>query len=369
MRVIITGGGTGGHIYPGIAIAKKLKTKWKAEILFVGSKNGLENELVPQAGLNLKTITVKGFRRKPSLDVLMTFFLMFKGFWEGKQTIEEFKPDVVIGTGGYVCGPVVLAASLSGIPTMIHEQNSIPGVTNRILSRLVDKIAVSFTDSISYFPTDRKKIKLTGNPVRTEVFKVTKEEGIRRLNLDPDKKTVLVFGGSRGAKIINDAMETVIKENLSSNKLQIVHITGKKHYNDYIERLKRQRIDPSAYGNIKIEPYIYDMQYALAAADLIVSRAGAMTIAEITALGKPSILVPLKIAANDHQKTNALSLKRKHAAEVILEEDLTGKMLNNKIKELIFDEKKLNLMAQNSRKLGKPNATEKICEMIISLLQ
>jgi len=368
MRVIITGGGTGGHIYPGIAIAKKLKTKKGAEILFVGSRNGLENELVPLAGFNLKTITVRGFRRKLSLDTLVTFFLMFKGFWEAKQIIKEFKPDVVIGTGGYVCGPVVLAASLSGVPTMIHEQNSIPGVTNRILSKFVDKIAVSFVDSIRYLPTDKKKIKLTGNPVRAEIFKVTKEEGIRKLNLDPDKNTVLVFGGSRGAKIINDAMEAVIKENLGSNRLQIVHITGKKHYNDYIERLKRQGIDPSAYGNIKIEPYIYDMQYAMAASDLIVSRAGAMTIAEITALGKPSILVPLKIAANDHQKINALSLKKKHAAEVIMEEDLTGQVLNNKIKEVIFNEKKLDLMAQNSRKLGKQNATEEICKMIISLL-
>lgn len=369
MKVIISGGGTGGHIYPGIAIANELKNKKNAEILFVGSKKGLETELVPRAQFPLKTITIKGFRRKISFDTLITFLTMFKGLMESTQILKGFRPDVVVGTGGYVCGPVVLAAALLGIPTVIHEQNSIPGVTNRILARFVDKIAVSFEDSFRYFTRSSKhKIHLTGNPIRSEILNVSKIKGSKKMNLSPKKKTLLVFGGSRGALVINEAMKTVIKQNLHSKQLQIIHITGKEHYQGFIRGLHHEGIDVKAYGNIKIKPYIYEMHYALAASDLVVSRAGAMTIAEITALGKPSILIPLRIATNDHQRINAQSLKRKNAAEVILEEDLTGEILNNTIKRIIFDPNKLKTMADNSKKLGKPKATQMICDMISSLV-
>jgi len=368
VRVVLTGGGTGGHIYPGISIARYIIQKNPGtEILFIGTKKGLEIELVPKAGFKLKTIVVRGFPRgKFSMQLITAFKEVITAIWQARRILLEFSPTVVIGTGGYVCGPVVLCASLMGIPTIIHEQNVIPGITNRILSRFVKKIAVSFDESLKYFP-DRRKVIVTGNPLRPEVFQTSRDEGFKVLGLDPEKKLILAFGGSRGARVINQAMIEVIKLNMQNPKIQIILITGNDQYKNVIEALTASGIDIKKCGNIIIKSYFYNMHYALAAADLIISRAGAMTVSEITALGKPAVLIPLKIAANNHQKHNALALKKYGAAEIICEDDLSGYILYNKITSLLGDEERLKRMAENSKKLGKRDSLEKIYAVIKSV--
>ncbi|HHU69891.1 MAG TPA: undecaprenyldiphospho-muramoylpentapeptide beta-N-acetylglucosaminyltransferase [Thermoanaerobacterales bacterium] len=370
MKVVLAGGGTGGHIYPAIAIAKYVKEKNpNADILFIGTKKGLEVELVPKAGFNLETIVIRGLARDKILQQLIpTFIELVTGTIEARRLLKQFSPDIVIGTGGYVCGPVVLSAAMLGIPNLIHEQNAMPGVTNRILSKVTNKVAVSFEESIKFF-TNKKKIVVTGNPLRSEILTVTKAEAAKALKIDPQKKLILAFGGSRGAAVINKSMIEVIKWNIKKRTgIQILLITGNNHYEIVLDELLKSGIDIQKHGNIIIEPYMYNMHYALAAADLIISRAGALTISEITAIGKPSILIPLKIAANAHQRFNALTLKKYGAAEIILEDDLNGEVLNEKINLLLNDEILLNKMAENSIKLGKTDALDKIYKIIQFLI-
>ncbi|HHY13428.1 MAG TPA: undecaprenyldiphospho-muramoylpentapeptide beta-N-acetylglucosaminyltransferase [Thermoanaerobacterales bacterium] len=369
MKIVFAGGGTGGHIYPAVAIAKHIKEKNpNADILFIGTERGLEAELVPKSGYRLETIVIRGLARDKILQQLIpTFKELIMGTFESYQILKKFSPDMVIGTGGYVCGPVVLSAILLDIPNFIHEQNAIPGLTNRILSKLTGKVAVSFEETVEYF-TNKKKIVITGNPIRSEILNASKQDAIKILNINPNKKLVLAFGGSRGAGVINKSMVEVIKWNIEEmTDNQILLITGKDQYGIVIDELLRLGIDIQKHGNIIIKSYMYNMHHALAAADLIVSRAGALTVSEITAVGKPSILIPLKIAANDHQNFNALALKNHGAAEIIQEDDLDGKVLNEMINTLIEDDIRLNEMSENSIKLGKIDATDKIYNIIQEL--
>ncbi len=364
MRYLITGGGTGGHIYPALAIATEIKDRHKdAEILYVGTKEGLESELVPKEGFDFKTIRVKGMPRRINKEAFIAFRELFLGLNDSKRIIKDFNPDVVIGTGGYVCGPVVYMASRRGIPTLIHEQNALPGITNKILSRYVDKVLVTFEESNKYFKYP-DKIIITGNPIRKSITEVNIEKAYNDLNIDPNIPLILSFGGSGGQKKLNDAMLYVIKENFS-NDIQIIHITGKRFFNEFINKIKLVKLNFN--NNIRILPYFYDIPKGLNIADLVITSAGAITLAEISAIGVPSILVPKGYTAENHQEYNAKAFEEKGASFVILEKDLTGKGLNEIINEIIQDKDRLINMSKNSKKMGKVDATEKIVNIVDDL--
>jgi UDP-N-acetylglucosamine--N-acetylmuramyl-(pentapeptide) pyrophosphoryl-undecaprenol N-acetylglucosamine transferase len=367
MRVIITGGGTGGHIYPALAIAKGLlKENPKAEILYVGTEKGLEADIVPRDGYNFKTVTVEGLPRNLSLKLIKTGFKLLRGIGQAAKIIKDFQPDVVIGTGGYVCGPVVLMAALLGFSTVIHEQNAYPGITNKILARFVDKVLVTFPESIKYFPA-KAPCLLTGLPIRQEILRVSTEEGLKNLNLKAQKPLILVVGGSRGARSLNVAMVGVIEEFYRSKQAQILHVTGQSDYQDTIERLKLKGISLEEDGDIILKPYIYNMQDALACADLIICRAGATTLAEITAKGIPAILIPYPYASENHQEHNARSLEKRGAAILIKDKDLTGDDLAQTLKDLLNQQNKLQAMEEASLSLGKPQALDDIINEITNI--
>lgn len=367
MKVLVTGGGTGGHIYPALAIARKIKMEYKnADILYVGTEKGLESELVPKEGFKFKTIRVKGFSRKLSKDTLKSVKELFLGLNDAKKVINDFKPDIVIGTGGYVCGPLVLLAALRKIPTMIHEQNAFPGMTNRILSRFVDKIAGSFDESRKFFK-DNRKLVITGNPIRQDIIGLDKSTSYKDLNVDSDKPFVLSFGGSGGQKKLNDAMLDVIVKNYDNRNIQIIHVTGKRLYDSFIKELKQKGIN-ELKDNIRVYPYFFEVPKALSIADLIITSGGAIAIAEITAVGVPSILIPKAYTTENHQEYNARALEKNGASIVILEKDLTGDLLSKEIINLLSDRRKLKDMAIRSKQMGIINADDKILNIIKELI-
>ncbi|OCL28122.1 undecaprenyldiphospho-muramoylpentapeptide beta-N-acetylglucosaminyltransferase [Orenia metallireducens] len=368
MKVLISGGGTGGHIYPGLAIARGLEEEFDdLEIIFVGTERGLEADIIPKAGYDLKTISVQGLPRKLSLKLFKSILKTGVGLIEARKIVKEFKPDIVIGTGGYVCGPIVLAAALSKVPTLIHEQNAYPGITNKLLSRFVDKIALSNIDAQKYFKSKEKTI-LTGNPIRPEILKKDRNEALAELGIAEGKKIILVFGGSRGARSINQAVIGLYPKIKRSN-LQLLHITGKQDFDFVIEKAKEMGINDVERGNIMVKPYLYNMAAALAVANLVISRAGATGLAEITACGIPAILIPYPYASENHQLHNAQSLEKKGAAKVILDDKLTTEILNELISDLFTHEEKLIKMAKASGELGQPQAIEKLINLIKDLIR
>lgn len=364
MKVLISGGGTGGHVYPAIAIANKLKDEIEeVEILFVGTKNGIESEIVPKAGYELKTITVQGFRRKISVDNLKRIVKLFKGLEQSRRIVKKFKPDIVIGTGGYVCGPVVLNASINKIPTIIHEQNAFPGITNKILSKFVSKILISFEDAKKYFK-DKDNVVLTGNPVRKEILISDKIFSRKKLGVNEDKRMILCVGGSGGATKLNDSMKKIIPR-LVKEDIQFIHVTGKTHYDKFVKSLEVQNFR----GCQKVVPYLDDMASALAACDLVICSAGAITLAEVTALSKPSIVIPKAYTAENHQEFNAKSIEKKDAGIAILEKQLTYKKLEDIIFKILGDREKLAQMSKNSGKIGNSKAIDNIYEEIMEVLK
>ena len=365
-RVIISGGGTGGHIYPAITIARAIADIEPTEFLYVGSKIGLENTLIPNEGIPFVTIDVRGLERKISFRNLVTLGKTAGSLLRAEQIIHKFKPDVVIGTGGFVCGPVLLAASLSGIPTLVQEQNVIPGVTNTILSRFVKCVALGYEEAADRFK--RKDILVyTGNPVRKDILTGTRDHGRALLGLDPDKFTLLVAGGSRGARSINNAMIEVHRYFRDSRDIQILHVTGDHEYDRVVGQL--EGIDGKGrYGEGRhIIPYLHHMPEALAAADLAVYRAGAVGLAELTVRGLPAILIPYPYAAEDHQRYNAQALVMCGAAKMILDKMLTGRELLEEIVHLKNDPEALKRMARASKSKGRPQAAHDIAELALSI--
>ncbi|SER63749.1 undecaprenyldiphospho-muramoylpentapeptide beta-N-acetylglucosaminyltransferase [Salipaludibacillus aurantiacus] len=364
MKVLISGGGTGGHIYPAVAFINHLKNQNNSvECLYIGTENGLEANIVPKEGIPFKTVKISGFKRKVSLDNVKTILRFINAVRKSRKYIKEFKPDVVIGTGGYVCGPVVFAAAKQKIPTIIHEQNSVPGLTNKFLSRYVTKIALSFPDSADFFP--KEKVVLTGNPRASEVVKqrtVTGKSKIKELGLDPSLKTVLIVGGSRGAKPINDAvMETL--QQWKSKDYQCLYVTGQAHYETVKEKIDKE----TGVSGIVTVPYIENMPAILNEVDLLVARAGATTLAEITALGLPSVLIPSPYVTNNHQEKNARSLEKENAAKVILESEMAPDRLFKEIDDILSDRDKWTSMKEGALKLGRPDASADIERIIKSL--
>lgn len=368
MRVLVTGGGTGGHIYPALAIAKGVKAQYpEAEILFVGTARGMEAEIIPREGFAYRSVTVQGLpRKRASLRSLTAVFKTTKGSLEAYKILREFKPTVVVGTGGYVCGPVVMVAAFLKIPTLIHEQNVFPGFTNRVLARIVNKTAVTFPESKGYF-TPKADIVITGLPIRPEILDARREDGISSLSLDRDKFTVLVTGGSQGASTLNKAMVEVIDRACGLSDIQIVYTTGQAGYDETLRELAARGIDLVNCGNITVKPYLYNMAEALSASDLVICRAGATTIAEITARGLPSILIPYPYAAGNHQEFNAQSLVKNGAAVMILDRDLSGENLTKTVRSLLDNRPRLAAMADRAKQLGKPEAAKRLLEIIEEL--
>ncbi|PKM80646.1 MAG: undecaprenyldiphospho-muramoylpentapeptide beta-N-acetylglucosaminyltransferase [Firmicutes bacterium HGW-Firmicutes-14] len=369
MRVVITGGGTGGHIYPALAVARGIREKNnEAEILFVGTARGMEADIIPREGYSFRTVTVEGLTRKVSLRAVLTLLKTGRGLWESFRILKEFRPDIVIGTGGYVCGPVVMAAVLLKIPTLIHEQNAYPGVTNKLLARMADKVAVTFHESIKYF-TPKADIEVTGLPIRPEILTSNREKSRVAMGLKDDRFTVLVVGGSRGARNINRAMTGVIARACGNADIHLIHMTGETGYRETVSSLEARSINPGSCGNINVTPYIYNMEEVLAAADLMVCRAGATTIAEITARGLPAVLVPYPYASENHQEYNARALEKNGAAVMVLDRELTGDRLWDLLTNLSKDRAGLEKMASRSLQMGRPEALNHILQIVDGLIR
>lgn len=371
MKVIIAAAQTGGHINPGIAIANKIKKENKdARIIFIGTTRGLENDLVPRAGYELKTIEAHGINRKISIENIKNMFKTLKGLNEAKKIVKEFRPDIVIGTGGFICGPVLMAAKKYKIPTMIHESNAFPGVATKLLSKRVDTVLVGFEDAVRRLP-NAKKVVVTGTPTKIKkvnLSKSQKEKMIYELGLDKELPIVLVFGGSQGAKSINSSLIDIIKNKTNSN-YQIIWASGPKQYDVIKDDLKELNIDINKIKNIKILPYIYNMEEMMNLADIIISRSGAMTITEIAITGKPAIFIPFPFATENHQEYNARVLVNAGAAKIILDKDLNADILTKTLNEMIKDKSGLLKMSKNAGKIAINNVEDKIYREIEKLVK
>ena len=370
MKVIIAAAQTGGHINPGIAIANKIKKENKnARIMFIGTTRGIENDLVPRAGFELKTIEAYGINRKISAQNIKNMFKTIKGLGEAKRIVKEFKPDIVIGTGGFICGPVLMAAKKYKTPTILHESNAFPGIAVKILSKKVDTIMLGFEDAEKRLPK-AKRIVVTGTPTKVKKINLTEAQRtkmIDELNLDKELPIVLVFGGSQGAKSINTTLIDIIKNNTNKN-YQIIWASGQKQYDVIKDSLKELKINISKIKNVKILPYIYNMEEMMNLADVIVSRSGAMTITEISNTGKPAVFIPFPFATENHQEYNARVLVNENAAKIILDKELNAETLSNTLNEMLKDKNNLLKMGQNAQKVAIKDVEEKIYEEIKKLI-
>lgn len=367
MKVLFTGGGTAGHINPALAAAGFLKAQQPdAEILFVGNKGGMEERLVPPAGYEMKTIHISGFQRKMTPKNIIrnvgTVTKLLSSTMESRKIIKEFKPDVCVGTGGYVCGPVLREAAKLGIPCVVHESNAFPGVTVKMLAKHLKTIMLAVPDAAKYFDPSVHTV-VTGNPVRPEILKVNREEARKKLGLD-ERPLILSFGGSLGAAKLNEAMVTVLAESAKLGKFQHIHGYG-QHDPDFMPKLGEAGVDLSKTPQIKCLEYISNMAECLAAADLVISRCGAITLTEIEAMGKASILIPSPNVAENHQFHNAMALVNAGAAEIIEEKDLTGAKLWAKVLGLSAEEGKLEEYGKNAKKLSVPDAGDRIYKEIM----
>ena len=370
MRIIFAGGGTAGHINPALAIAGYVRERQPdAVILYVGNQGGMEERLVPQAGFEFRSIRVQGFRRKISLKAfgenIVTINKAISAGKDARKIIEEFKPDICIGTGGYVSGPVLRAAAKLGIPTLIHEQNAYPGITNKMLSKHAARVMLAMPDARKHF-SDGCRFVDTGNPVRSEILRADREESRRRLGLD-DRPVILSFGGSLGAEIINRSLADVIARSAKDGRYQHIHAYGQ--YGKWFPDLLREKgADPDKADNLDIREYINDMPVCLAAADLVVARAGAITLSEIQVKGKPAVLIPSPNVAENHQFHNAMSLVSHNAAVMIEEKDLTPEKLTDEIDKLASDPERLALYSENAKKMAIDDASKRIYSVIIEVL-
>ena len=364
MRLLITGGGTGGHIYPALAMARYVKNaRPGASILFVGAEGGMEEKIVPDAGFPLETLPVKGFSRKQITGAFHTVYLLGNACVRAKRIIERFKPEAVFGTGGYASAPTIIAALAERRKVIIHEQNIVPGMTNRFLAPWVDRVCLSFEASKPYYWKKRNTV-VTGNPRASEMNQLQKGTARNLLNMNKNIPLLLVSGGSRGAARINQCMVEFLENTRACSNIQVLYITGEVYYDEIVSRLERNRVFDQFGKNLQVRAYQQEMSVAMAAADLMISRAGATTLAEITSLGVPTILIPSPNVVNDHQLKNARSLADVNAAILLEEKELTAQTLKDQIDELVNQPLKRESLSLNSRKLGKPKAAEMIYDLI-----
>jgi UDP-N-acetylglucosamine--N-acetylmuramyl-(pentapeptide) pyrophosphoryl-undecaprenol N-acetylglucosamine transferase len=355
LKILIAAGGTGGHVFPAIAIADEIKKlRSNAEFLFVGTKGKIESRVVPQRGYVMACIWISGFHRSVRIENLLFPIKVFVSLVQSFFLMKKFQPGIVIGTGGYVCGPVLYVASMLGIPTAVHESNSFPGITTRMLSTRATRIFTAF-DATAGWLKRKDNIELSGTPTRDVLGTVSREDGIKFFNLDPSKKTVFVFGGSLGAASINEAVKYLVHD-VSDFNIQWIWQTGKT---DAVLAMTTMK-------NCWVNTFIDKIEYAYAAADLVVCRAGATTLAELTRLGKASILIPYPYAAADHQTFNAQTLVNAGAAMMIADRDVKMK-LKDVLNSILNDDKKRQQMNEASLALGKPNAGREIAQRILEL--
>ena len=357
-KFIISGGGTGGHIYPAIAIANELKLRYPdAKFLFVGAKDKMEMEKVPQAGYDIKGLWISGIQRKLTLKNLSFPFKLISSLWKANSIINKFKPDAVIGTGGFASGPTLMMANRKGIPTLVQEQNSYPGITNKLLSKKAQKICVAYDNLERFFPTD--KIIKTGNPVRQDLLSIhTKvEEAKEFFNLKEKKKTVLILGGSLGARRVNQLIESQL-DFFKSQKVQLIWQCGKLYFEEYKKY--------NDLENVQVHQFLNRMDLAYAAADFTISRAGASSVSELCIVGKPTIFIPSPNVAEDHQTKNAKSIADKHGAILIREKELETFPIV--FETLLKDQGKQGSLSENIKELALPNATNHIVNEIEKLI-
>lgn len=365
MRVIITGGGTGGHIYPALSIADELRHRDPTvEILFVGTERGLESKVVPKAGYDFRTIRVDYLKKKITLENIKRANQVLKGLGDANKVINEFVPDIIIGTGGYVCGPVVLMGNLKGVKTIIHEQNAIPGKTIKLLSVFVDKIFTSFEESHKYF---RKKTKLvySGNPVRKEFSSFEKFNSREAIKIEPERKVIFSVGGSGGAQKVNEAMLDLFKDH-DLGDVEFHHVTGARYYEKFkseVEALSQKNT------NVHIHEYLDNIGLYMSASDMMISRSGALTLTEIAAMGVPAILIPSPNVAHNHQEVNAKVFEAKGAAVLLRESELNTGVLKRTVNNVIANKALLLSMSGHSKGLSKMDATDIICDEIEILIK
>lgn len=373
MRVLLAGGGTGGHINPALAIADIIKTKYPdAEFLFAGTPNGMEAKLVPQAGYKLETIKIAGFQRKISLEnikrnIQAAAYLASSGR-RATEIVKNFNPDIAIGTGGYVAGPVIRKAARLGVPSAIHEQNAFPGVTNKLLSKEVDHVMLTVIEALEYMEKDKFEYTVTGLPVRSDILKITKAEARKKLGFD-DEMCILSFGGSLGAGCINETMAETIKWHTKEGlKINHIHGYGGMGKDTFPQEMEKAGISLKS-NRLRITEYINDMDVCLAAADLVICRAGASTLAELEAAGKASILIPSPIVAGNHQFHNANVLGKAGAAVVIEQKDVTSEKIKEHIRRLYENPDKLSVMSQSCAKLAVTDTSERILGVVDKLYE
>lgn len=363
MRVLFAGGGTAGHINPAISIADyAARQEQEFAALFVGTKNGMETKLVPKAGYSLKFIDIAGFDRKHLLKNVSVVRKLIKSRNDCKKIIKSFKPDCIVCTGGYVSGPVAMAAKKMGVPSLIHEQNVYPGLTVRGAEKYVNYLALSFEETINHMK-HKEKCVVTGNPIRQEILNADYEKSRKRLDIK--KPFVLIFGGSLGADKINNTVIDILPRIVKEGRITLLFGTGDRNYDAVMKKISEKNI--TLTEDVKVVPYIDNMADCMAAADLVVSRAGAITVSEIAALGKPSVLIPSPNVVRNHQEQNAREFERLGAAAVITENELNADALYEKIMTSVLDKKTLSAMSGNLTKLAKTDALEKIYELMLKM--
>jgi UDP-N-acetylglucosamine--N-acetylmuramyl-(pentapeptide) pyrophosphoryl-undecaprenol N-acetylglucosamine transferase len=354
MKVLVAGGGTGGHVYPGIAVAEELKRRHAdIQVLFVGTRRGLEAVAVPEAGFPIRHVLTRGFSRRRAWRWPGAALANLVGFVQSLWIVASWRPDVVLGTGGYVSGPVAFAAWVLRRPLVIQEQNSIPGLANRWLGRLADEVHLSFVEARSYFAR-KDNLKVSGNPVRGYILSGDREQAMREFGLDPARPTVFVFGGSRGAHRINEGALDAMRRLKGRLDVQFILQTGREDFDRARDIVEREQLPA------KVLPFLQRIHMAYAAADLVVCRSGAMTLAEIAVCGTPAILVPYPFAAHNHQAVNASNLVDRGAAAMILDRDLTGERLAKEIAHWLSDRQGLSRLSANARLFARPDAADRI---------
>lgn len=359
---ILSGGGTGGHIYPAVAIANELKSRFPdAEFLFVGAKDKMEMQKVPQAGYKIKGLWIAGLQRKLTLQNALFPFKLTTSLWESRAIIKKFKPNVVIGTGGFASGPLLQMANMMHIPTVIQEQNSFPGITNKLLSKKANKICVAYENLERFFP--KEKMILTGNPVRQDLMEIDskRDEAIQYFKIDKTKKTLLVLGGSLGARRVNQLIEKELDKLLSLN-VQIIWQCGKLYLEDY------KKYNSNGNTNVQVLAFIDRMDLVYATADIVISRAGASSVSELCIVGKPVIFIPSPNVAEDHQTKNAQAIVDKKGALMIKESELDSQF-SLVFEALLKDLGKQDQLSQNIKQLALPNATKQIVDEIVKLIE
>ena len=369
MKIVFAAGGTGGHINPALSAAGEVQRRYPdAEILFIGTADHMEARLVPAAGFAFKTIEIAGFQRKPTPKNIKTVGLLFKSTGEVKKILKHFAPDAVVGFGGYVSGPVLRTAAKMGIKTAIHEQNAYPGVTNKALAKTADAIMLTVEAAKAHFPACKVEPIVTGLPVRHEILEADRDFARAALSVPDNAMLILSMGGSLGAKAINEAMTELIAARYTDKELFFLHATGK--YGKWVpDKLREHGVDVDKCKNVVIREYIDDMDTCLAAADLVIGRAGASSLSEIEATGKASILIPSPNVAENHQYHNAMALVNNGAAQILEEKDLTAERLISMVDALKNDRNALRVLGDNAKKMAVSDSAKVICDIIVSLAQ